>query len=147
MKKQVSLWICSAFFFIVIMYLKTTNVYAKTTDTESDEIVAETAYLDMSSVGPLYVDFIEDEANNYADYYYAAKAFHILQEKEKLDPMYSNCREVIVTVTEKAKPTELLLVYSKREPKVQTGYLNLTTEHLEKFYTIDDVIIHIQRGK
>lgn len=104
---------------------------------------AQTAYLDMSTVGPLQLHFIEEEGEIQADYYYAAQAFHILKEKLTMDTMYENCCEVVVVVHYNDHTNEVMRTTT--EPQVQTGYLNLLSKETNKYYTIDQIKIHIQR--
>ena len=112
---------------------------------KEEKIDAQTAYLDMSSVSPLQLHFTEDESERKPDYYYAAQAFRILKERAEMDPMYSNCNEVIVTINRVGTTDDVM--FTSSEPQVQTGYLNLLSKETNKYYTIDRVIIHIQREK
>lgn len=119
------------------------RVYATEVQAEVEEATTETAYIDMSSVSPLTLNFTEDEINRKPDYYYAALAFNILNERIAMDSMYRNCREVIVTIDQMNATEDVMR--TTFEPKVQTGYLNLLSKETNKCYTIDNVIIRIQR--
>lgn len=119
------------------------TVKAQINEEESEEMTAQTAYLDMSSVSPLQLHFTEGDTEKKPDYYYAAQAFNILKERTEIDPMYRNCDEVIVTIDRVFSSSDVMLTTC--EPQAQTGYLNLLSKETNKYYTIDNVIIHIQR--
>ena len=121
------------------------EVKAEINEEVSEEMPAQTAYVDMSKVSPLSLHFTEDQMDQKPDYYYAAQAYQILLERIELDPMYRNCDEVIVTINRAYSSTDVML--TTYEPQAQTGYLNLLSKETNKCYTIDDVVIHIQREK
>lgn len=107
---------------------------------------AQTAYVDMSCMGPMILHVMEETSQNHPDYYYAAYAFDRLQKNTILDPMYKNCKQVIVIIEKQQEPMNYVNAFSKVEPKVQTGYLNLLSRETSKYYTIDQIQIKIQRN-
>ena len=133
---------------LIVTFLSVGNpvtVKAQINEETEDKIDSQTAYLDMSSVSPLQLHFTEDNQEKKPDYYYAAQAFNILKERTEIDPMYRNCNEVIVTIHRANVIDDVM--FTNSEPQVQTGYLNLLSKETNKYYTIDRVIIHIQRDK
>lgn len=133
---------------LIVTFLSVGNpvaVKAQIYEEKEGKIDAQTAYLDMSSVSPLQLHFTEDDSERKPDYYYAAQAFRILKERAEMDSMYEYCNEVIVTINRVGTTDDM--VFTSSEPQVQTGYLNLLSKETNKYYTIDSVIIHIQREK
>lgn len=121
------------------------SVKAQINEETAEDMTAKIAYLDLSSVSPMELHFTEDDSNRKPDYYYAAYAFNILKEKAAMDSMYSNCNEVIVTIDRAYSTSEVIV--TSCEPQAETGYLRLLSKDANKYYTIDNVIIHIQREK
>ena len=109
----------------------------------NDQELFQTAYLDMSYMGPLHLTFTEEDSGKKPDYYYAALAYKILNERINIDPMYYNCKQVIVTINHAYSTNQVML--TNCEPQVQTGYLNLLSRETSKYYMIDHITIHIQR--
>lgn len=118
-------------------------IQAEEVNCVTDDYSTRTAYVDMSFVSPLTLSITEDEMNCKPDYYYAAIAFNILNERIAMDPMYRNCNEVIVTINKINSTKDVMMTIF--EPKAQTGYLNLLSKETDKCYKIDQVTIHIQR--
>lgn len=144
--KQNYKFMLSIILLLAITFLPLANpvaVKAEINVETSEEMTSRTAYLDLSSVSPLQLHFAEDNTEKKPDYYYAAMAFSILKERIQMDSMYRNCKEVIVTVNQAYSSNEA--IQTSMEPKAQTGYLNLLSKETNKCYTIDKVIIHIQR--
>lgn len=106
-----------------------------------------TAYINQSFTEPLIIYMKEKHSNNTTDYYYATYAYYIWKTNAYVNPIYENCKEVIVILeTENITiAEEAVYAYYKLEPQIKTGYLNQSSWNSNTIYTIDDLRITIQR--
>ena len=128
---------------VVLLFVGSAKTVKAQINNNDEDALAQTAYVDMSYVSPLQLHFTEADSEQKPDYYYAAQAYNILRERIEMDAMYRSCKEVIVTIN-KAFTTQQI-IKTTCEPQVQTGYLNLLSKESNKYYTIDDIVIRIQR--
>lgn len=123
---------------------ETTNIDDTFDETDSVEV---TAYRNQSYTEPLTIYMKEKQFSNTTDYYYATYAYYIWKINVKVNPIYENCKEVIVIVeTEKSSEVdEAVYAYYKLEPQIKTGYLNHSSLNSSRIYTIDNIVITVQR--
>ena len=125
-------------------FMTSNKAKAQITEDSTEDYNVQTAYLDMSSIEPLYLYFTEEETNAKPDYFYATKAYQILKEYSNKDSMYTGCVQVIVTINKAYSSNPVMNTHY--EPQVKTGYLNLLSKDFNKQYSIDNIEIKIQRN-